>query len=219
MNRHDDIRNLMNLVESAPAVTLTEDDTSVLADFTDKVIDHIKAEMEKKPEWATSIIDNSSSDLIYDLLAKESDEFYDALIASGWPKNPDKEFKYLNGKFKEKYGVGFFKYAEQLEDKAHDDDKKSIKPADKKIYKLIGDKMTVSVTPKWAAENLEFYVMSKAKIAVQDTGSSFPTIVLGKPSLEYLKMDQQQLIDWLIAHGISQRKRPTYKKSPPSYYD
>ena len=219
MNRHDDIRNLMNLMESVPAVTLTEADTSVVDSFTDLVIDTFKAKMDERPDWATSFIDNGSEDAVYDLIEKQpGEDFYDKLVASGWPK-PAKEFKYLNAKFKEKYGVGFFKYAEQLEDKSHDDDKKSIKPEDKKIFKLMSDKMTVSVTPKWAAENLEFYVMSKAKLAVQDTNRSFPTIVIGKPSLEYLKMDQQQMIDWMISKGFSQRKRPTYKKSPPPFYD
>lgn len=218
MNRNSDIRKLMNLMESAPAVTLTEDDTSVLVDFTDKVLDKIKADMDSDPEHATGIVDFSLDDLIYAFIEKESDDFYDKLVANGWPK-PAKEFKYLNDKFKEKFGLGFFKYADKLENAAYDTDKKSIKAEDKIIYKTIGDKLTISATPKWAAENLRFYVMSAKKVVIEDDGHSFPSAVIGAPSLEKFKMNQKEFIDWLLAHGIKQKKRPVQKKSPPSMYD
>lgn len=217
MNRHDDIRKIMNLMESAPEVTLTEADTSVLDSFTDQVIDYFKAKMEEYPDSATSIVENSS-DFVYELLEKQPEDFYSQLVDMGWPKDPSKEFKYLNAKFKEKYGDGFYRFAEKLEDKAHEDDAKAIKPADKKIYTVLGDKLTVKATPKWAAEYLVFYI-SGQKVMVEDTGSSFPTAVFGKPTLTALKMTKEEFVDWLLAHGIKQKKRPKRSKPTPSLYD
>lgn len=218
MNRNDDIRNIMKLVESAGVVTLTEADTSIVDDLADKLVDEIKSQMDKNPDSGYAIIDNMS-DLPHQLLAYD-DPQWDNLFNAGWPQGGSKEFKFLNDKFKEKFGLGLYKYADKLEDEAHAADQKSIKPADKKIYKILSDKLTVTASPKWAAQNLEFYVMSPKKLVVQDTGSSFPAAVIGAPTLEFLKMDQAAMVQWLLDHGIKQRKRPSNKRrSSYSVYD
>lgn len=217
-SRQNDIRNIMNLMESAPPVSLSEAaDPSELERAVNAVIDHIKAAMDKNPQAGYAIIDNSGEYAAE--IFPYADPIWERLYAAGWPQSSASEFKFLNEKFKEKFGLGLYKYADKLEDEAHQADLKSIKPADKKIYKTIGNKLTVSVTPKWAAENLMFYVMSAQKVVIEDTGSSFPSAVIGKPSLAEFKMTQEQFVEWLLAHGIKQKKRPTRKKATPSYYD
>lgn len=216
-SRQNDIRNIMNLMESVPAVSLDEAEPSELNSFANTVVEKIKSTMDANPTWGYSTIDNIG-DIVYEFFKDDAD-LYERMVKQGWPKSGSSEFKFLNGLFKEKTGLGLYKYADKLEDEAHEADIKSIKPADKKIYKTIGDKLTVATSPKWAAENLMFYVMSAQKVVIEDTGSSFPSAVIGKPSLEAFKMTQEQFIEWLLAHGIKQKKRPVRKKSTPSYYD
>lgn len=213
-NRNNDIRRIINLFESA---NITEGSVDLLSEFTDKVIEAIKSEMDKDPEGALSFIDNSS-DFIYDLISKEPDEFMDKVIELGWPENPRKEFAYLNKKFKEKYNMSFSGYADKLYDDFEKADIASIKPNDKKIYKLLSDKLTSTASPKWAAANLLYYVSGK-KVIVEDTGNSFPSAVFSDPSFNYLGVTKEQFIDWLESHGIKSKKRPKRHKPTPSLYD
>lgn len=83
---------------------------------------------------------------------------------------------------------------------------------------MLSDKLTVSVSPKWAAENLLYYI-SGQKVMIEDTGFSFPTAVFGPKAFEVLKMNKESFIEWLNSKGINQKKRPKKVKYTPPLYD
>jgi len=217
MNRNDDIRNIMKLVESAPNVMIHEADLNQLASFVDKIITAIKKEIDADPTSGYAVVEYQTDVMPQELLAYD-DPLWDELIAAGWPKNPKGEFKFLNNAFKEKYGLGLYAYADKAENEAHDADEQSIRPEDSAIYKLMGQKMTVKVSPKWAAENLTFYVSGQKLVVVERDSSNLPAAVFGKPSLTALGLSKEDLAEWLIDHGIKQSKRPkAIKRTPPMY--
>lgn len=208
----------MKLMETAPSVLINEADVSQLKSFVDKVITELKKQIDDGGDSATSAVE-TYVDVVPQELLDYDDPLWDELIAAGWPKTPSKEFKFLNAAFKEKYGDGFYRYAEKVEDAAMLADEKSIKRADKAIYKLLSQKLTVKATPKWLAANFEFYTSGQKVVVVERDGTGFPEAVFGKPSFTFLSMTRDEFVHWLLEQGVPQGKRPKRSKPTPPMYD
>lgn len=216
MNRHDDIRQIMGLMENASLVLeQAPNEAEVLAD---KIVDLIKSKIDADPTSGYPIIENLYDLIDTEFFSKEPDDYHDRLVAQGWPEDPNKEFKMLNKKFKAKFGMGLYAYADKAEDTVYDQDVKSVQKDDKKFFELLTDKLTVNVGPRWAAENLKYYT-SSTKVYVEDEGRSFPTAVFARPSFERLGVDKEGLIAWLESKGIKKKKRPKAPKYTPPMYD
>lgn len=216
MNRHDDIRKIMSLMENASLVVeQTANEAQVLAD---KIVDLVKSKIDANPSSGYAFLENLP-DLIYtEFFEKASDDYYETLVDQGWPEKPNQEFKMLNTKFKEKFGLGFYAYADKAEDADYDQDVKSVQKNDKAFFDLLSDKLTVKVGPRWAAENLKYYT-SSTKVYVEDEGRSFPTAVFARPSFQRLDVDKEEFVAWLESKGIQKKKRPKAPKYTPPMYD
>lgn len=108
-------------------------------------------------------------------------------------------------------------------DKAHKElDKQAaigLDPLSKKIWRILGDKMTTTLNPR-AAKFMAWHKVSPKKICVLFPDNlGLPAAYIAAPTLDSLKMSMEDMIKWLTQAGIRQTKKPKVHKSPPPYYD
>jgi hypothetical protein len=218
MDRHNDIRNLMNLMESAIAPVVEANAAPFdMASFMDQVLALAKKTIDEGGHNASSSVESVRDVISEKLFAYGENDTYEAARKAGWPTHL-KEYSFINKAFREKFGKSMEDYAYAVEDKAYARDARSIKPEDKAIFKLLSDKLTVKATPKWAAEYLMWYKYSATKIVVQDEGN-LPEAMFGPIAFKQLGITMADFAAWLEAHGIKQMKKPKRYKSPPPMYD
>lgn len=92
-------------------------------------------------------------------------------------------------------------------------------PLSKKIWRVLGDKMTTTLNPR-DAKRLAWHKVSPKKICVLFPDNlGLPAAYVAAPTLNTLKISMEDMIKWLSKAGIRQTKKPKVYKSPPSYYD
>ena len=148
-----------------------------------------------------------------------SDLWYEWVEEGKVPEADHKVLKKYSAKkwdelFAAKFGMPSGKYSDSLNSSAMG----SLSDLDKKVWTMIGEKLTTSYGPR-DVRDLAFYVSGSKVFVFPPDNVGVPMAVFGLPSLEHLGMDQTTFVAWLKRAGIKQVKRPKTYRSPPSQYD